>query len=883
MADETKYLDIKIKETKALQYLSDLAKEVEKLKEKQKEAAETTGKTSKEYIALTGELKATQKEYNNQMGVLSKVTEANKATDGSLKQMKATLAIVSDEWNRLSEEGRLNTDQGKALTAQKAQLTEALKSEEMATGNAGRNVGFYADGIREVRDETGKVVPVMGKSTEATKDFQGIMGSLTTATAGSKEATSALQGAVGTLPAGFQKAGTAAKLLGKAMTFALGPIGLIIAAVAFVAGAVKSFYTSSEEGENRLTKSMNKTAAVWNVFNDKISDAGEAIVNFFSSSENESSGFRQTWDSVLGWFSGKWESVKKLLTNLWNSPRETFDSFVKTIQDKASAIADFVSGSWGIVKANFSRAIDGMLLTYEKFVGKFKDNTEDITKAQLKYNESTAEAAEQNEKVVRAVEKISNAVKNSGIVKAMSDFGDQVNASAAAMDRLSDRSAALAKAQRVHLVTESKGRLEISKLRDESQKKDEFNAETRLSALDKAIGLERKLLAQSLKLKTEEYNIIKETNALSKSTIEDKNKEAKALADLYKLQEQSVMAELGLQNQRQSLIKEINDDIVQSAEIELQLFIEKNRTVLNGQKVLNVELLEAEKARLSAIFNEESKMLQQRMDLGLIKQNEFDLAKLQKQNEFNDQVLDLDNQLAEQRLAKDAEALTINNQQELDYLAAVKEAQSILDNENFLTKLEADRVILEEKHAAEIANAEAIGADTLAIEKAYLAQKRKLNLAEFQAKASLAADFAGDIAQIAGENSKTGRIAAATATSINAIQSATAAFAALAPIPIVGPALGATAAAAALVSGFRNVKDILNTKSGLPGDSGGGGGGGAMPSKGGTMNFNNDIGTDLSTREQRQSETSAQQTVLVVDSVTAAQNNQKVIDTLSSL
>ena len=159
-------------------------------------------------------------------------------------------------------------------------------------------------------------------------------------------------------------------------------------------------------------------------------------------------------------------------------------------------------------------------------------------------------------------------------------------------------------------------------------------------------------------------------------------------------------------------------------------------------------------------------------------------------------------------------------------------------------------------------------------------------MAEFQAKASLAADFAGNIAEIAGENTKVGRIAAATATGINAIQSATAAFAALAPIPIVGPALGATAAAAALASGFRNVKEILNTKSGLPGDTGGGGGGGG--GGGNTpppppISDPNAVGAEIATRGERGLGIRETQTVLVVDDVTKKQKDQDTIDTLSNM
>jgi hypothetical protein len=69
---------------------------------------------------------------------------------------------------------------------------------------------------------------------------------------------------------------------------------------------------------------------------------------------------------------------------------------------------------------------------------------------------------------------------------------------------------------------------------------------------------------------------------------------------------------------------------------------------------------------------------------------------------------------------------------------------------------------------------------------------------------------------------------------IQTIQSAISAFASLAPIPVVGPALGAVAAAAALVSGYANVQKIKNTtyegaSSGAGGGAGAGAGGGNSP------------------------------------------------------
>ena len=82
-----------------------------------------------------------------------------------------------------------------------------------------------------------------------------------------------------------------------------------------------------------------------------------------------------------------------------------------------------------------------------------------------------------------------------------------------------------------------------------------------------------------------------------------------------------------------------------------------------------------------------------------------------------------------------------------------------------------------------------------------------------------------------GEESKAGKAAAAAGAIVSTLQGATSAFASLAPIPFVGPVLGGIAAAAALVSGYANVKAIYATKEpdGSTGGGGDDGGGGDTP------------------------------------------------------
>lgn len=77
---------------------------------------------------------------------------------------------------------------------------------------------------------------------------------------------------------------------------------------------------------------------------------------------------------------------------------------------------------------------------------------------------------------------------------------------------------------------------------------------------------------------------------------------------------------------------------------------------------------------------------------------------------------------------------------------------------------------------------------------------------------AVAANIADSVAGIVGKETALGKAMAVASTTISTYQSATEAYKSMAGIPIVGPALGAAAAAAAVVSGIANVKSILAVK-----------------------------------------------------------------------
>lgn len=99
---------------------------------------------------------------------------------------------------------------------------------------------------------------------------------------------------------------------------------------------------------------------------------------------------------------------------------------------------------------------------------------------------------------------------------------------------------------------------------------------------------------------------------------------------------------------------------------------------------------------------------------------------------------------------------------------------------------------------------------TAKLEKEKEEEKKKVRQLQYSATLNVAKNTFDSVAKLAKEGSTTQKALSIAATTIDTYQSATAAYKAMAGIPVVGPALGIAAAAAAVASGIANVKQILS-------------------------------------------------------------------------
>ena len=163
---------------KAEQDIGRMRGQVEKLRAANKDL----DKSSDAYTQNAIKIKRLNAEIRVNENVLVANTKAQKANEGSVKQLREQLKVASTEWANLSKNERENTAEGKRLTKQKKDLTDQLKSLEKATGDTRRNVGNYSEGMKEAIASSGLFESQSQTLIISQKVYQAAIGTSTLAT-----------------------------------------------------------------------------------------------------------------------------------------------------------------------------------------------------------------------------------------------------------------------------------------------------------------------------------------------------------------------------------------------------------------------------------------------------------------------------------------------------------------------------------------------------------------------------------------------------------------------------------------------------------------------------------------------------------------------------
>lgn len=301
----------------------------------------------------------------------------------------------------------------------------------------------------------------------------------------------------------------------------------------------------------------------------------------------------------------------------------------------------------------------------------------------------------------------------------------------------------------------------------------------KLTALKKnyeLLALEQQRLVEKYDLEAETLRQVRDDESKS---IEERIEANKKLGEVLKQQSDAekaaIQAQLDALDERARIEGETNE-------------------IINERFALNTEMIAID-AKVSGFKSEQ-----------LLNENSL----LKEQTEMTQQLAESKNQIAAESARITAEGI----ENELDRLKALKEIndeenrlelerlKNIADNAKKGTQAKTDADIAYAQKSAEVARDKA--KTDKEIDDAEVAAKREKNM-------QIAQGFQ-NLSTILGEETAAGKAAAIAATTISTYQSAQDSYKSLAGIPVIGPALGAAAAGAAIVSGIAQVKKIASVK-----------------------------------------------------------------------
>jgi len=357
----------------------------------------------------------------------------------------------------------------------------------------------------------------------------------------------------------------------KTFKVALAATGIGLLLVAIT--SLVTAFKSSEEGANKLSKILAIVGSVTDNLLDVVADLGEKIISAFENPQQAISDFA--------------ELIKQNVIN-------RFEGLVELVPKLGQAIG---------------------LLFEGKFAAAGKVAVDAVGKVALGVNSVTDTVNDAREALV--------------------NFANEVVQEGKVASSIADKRARATKLERELLVERAKLESEIAALRLKSRQEEEFSADERRQALLDAQELEDQLLVKETKVLTLRRDAQIEENKLARSTVENLDKEAEAIAAVSRQE----AARLNQQRQTQRELNRLNKEIQAAEEARLKAIADAAQKEQEEKTKLIDELY---KATLSGYDAEEQALLEvydqriaiARDDEGLIKaatqQLNNDLAALNK-------------------------------------------------------------------------------------------------------------------------------------------------------------------------------------------------------------------------------------------------------------
>lgn len=446
------------------------------------------------------------------------------------REMGATQSEIQKAYKKLGEQA-FGADGSKAIEYFQSQVkgcakeVEELEAEVEKIGTKG---GFAkgSDEAKALQEDLKAAKKDLDNVKAAYDGALGAQANLNNETVKTSSSIKALQDMFNALPSPISGALTSLKkLIVAAKAFIATPLGMVVGALAAAFGMLKSFFTSSADGQAKMAKSSAYLGSILSSLKDVAIAIGRALSNAF--------------DNPI-------ESLKRLK-----------DAIVKNLQTRLEGVVQQAKSVGKMLKSLFSADWDGL-----------KEGAKEYADSMAKIGTG---------KSLEDLKDGLNAAKES-----MSAFAKKAKETADAMAALATREYNLRQQRSKWQIKEAGLEEEIAKARLAAYD-EESSAADRADALAKAQELITQKYQQQIAFAQEEYDITKKRNSLHESTIEDLEKEDELNANITRLQAQMTSELAGIERRRATAAKQAKAEEYRMAQEQLSLEIQVGEKRLEMQ------------------------------------------------------------------------------------------------------------------------------------------------------------------------------------------------------------------------------------------------------------------------------------------------------------
>jgi hypothetical protein len=676
--------ELEIDMTALLKSTSDLKKEIDALKNTQKDLAASGDKSSEAFVQNEAVLKSLNSAYASNVKVIQ---ESGQATKTQADQAELLSLALNQEATSISEA----REQNKLLNKLRNETNVSTEEGQIQLTALNKKLDSNNAFIKENADAYLKQKINIGNYSESIKEAAGSINPLNGGLAGFTERAQAAGGAGNLLKSGLSGMITGMMGMVKAsLAFIATPIGALLAVIGVVLGVLIGLFKNLDPVMDKIEQGFAALSAVVDVV-------------------------KQTFLALI-------TGAKSL--------KEAFSGFGTSMANAARDAAKLKEAQQDLNDAMRSQEVSNAKASqqYDELIVKSKNRT--LTEQQrIAYIQQAQKIEEANfrQRSALADAELKNAIEAARIKGQLSDqevanlkrntmaYGNYLlNTGKITEEELN----ALKNAElnKIKIKDESTKRLE------KSQNQEDKLAEAATANAEKA-QQQREALAEKEKARRQKEidDLIAKSNIqieLFKTTESAKQKTALETADFNKKLYEKETANLQLQFDKgkiskeqyeleklqlsQSYAKQQADTLLQFANAELNLFLETNKSKLIGAETLTAELVAEEERRL--------KLIEQKKIENLAKDKEIDVAKIEAKKLNNEQltVAELEFETERIKIASETDNTIQANKKTLEeQIKAQKAEQLAIDKElelaNAQTKAEEDAIKAEQDYQTEIA------------------------------------------------------------------------------------------------------------------------------------------------------------------------------------